>query len=168
MSVTRIGNAIDIENSAAPAVSGATHARVYFDSTKLQLMLSQNAGAFQYMLADASYWGFNAPGNNAFGTPFQAVNAAAEINGQWAAPKDGTLASLSIQALNANFSASGNATLRVNGVGSTLVAAYANTGVIFVDDTHLVQVVRGDLISIQVSAALTNNPIFASVLLLPR
>jgi hypothetical protein len=159
---------VDIEASAAPAVSGASVARIYFDSTTLQLMLSQNAAPFQYMLADGAYWGFNAPGNNAFGTPFQAVNAAAEINGQWAVPKDGTLAGLAIRALNANFSAAGNCTLNVGGVPSTLVAAYAGTGNLFADDTHLVQVVRGDLISIQVSAALTNNPIFASVLLLPR
>jgi hypothetical protein len=159
----------EIEGSASPpAVSEVSQARFYFDQTVMQLKLSQNAGPYQYMLADAAYWGFNAPGNNTFGTPFQAANAASELVGQWPAPKDGTLAGLTIRALNANFSAGGNCTLNVNGVASTLVAAYTNAGTTFADDTHLVQVVRGDLISIIVSAAVTNNPIFASVLLLPR
>lgn len=166
---TRAGIQVDIEGTAvAPAVSIATNARLYYDQNLNQLMYSQNGGPYQYMLSDSSYWGFNAPGNNAFGTPFQAVNAAAEINGQWAVPEDGVLAGLAIRALNGNFSAAGNATLNVGGVPSALVAAYANTGNLFADDTHLVTVVRGDLISIQVSAALTNNPIFASVLLLRK
>lgn|SRR5574341_33152 len=166
---TRVGIATDVEGTAvAPAVSTAANARCYYDQNTNQLMYSQNAGPYQYMLSDACYWGFNAPGNNTFGTPFQAVNAAAEINGQWAAPEDGVLAGLAIRALNANFSAAGNCTLNVNGIPSALVAAYAATGNLFADDTHLVTVVRGDLISIQVSAALTNNPIFASVLLLRK
>jgi hypothetical protein len=168
MAGVSLGNFFDLDGSAAPGLSAANSSRVYFDTTKLQLMMSANAGAYQYLLADALDWGSAAPGStNTFMTPYSAAVAASEVVGQFPAPKTGHLAGLYVKALNANFSAGGNATLRVAGADTALVATYTTGVSIAADDTDIVAVNRGDLISIRLSVALTNTPIWAGVLLLP-
>ncbi len=168
MSGTSLSNLFDIDGSAAPPVSLVNSSRVYFDSTKLQLMLSANAGAYQYMLADSLDWGSAAPGSgNSFMTPYSAAVAASELVGQFPAPKTGHLAGLYIRAMNANFSAGGNATLRVAGADTALVATFTTGVNIAADDTNIIAVTRGDLISIRISVALTNTPIWGGVLILP-
>lgn len=168
MAGTSLSNLFDLDGAAAPPVSAAGSSRVYFDSTKLQLMLSANAGAYQYMLADALDWGSSAPGGtNTFMTPYSAAVAGSELIGQFPAPKTGHLAGLYIRAMNANFSAGGNCTLRVAAADTALVATFTNAVNIAADDTDIVAVNRGDLISLRISVALTNTPIWAGVLLLP-
>jgi hypothetical protein len=167
MSGSGLGNLFDIDQGAAPPVSAASAARIYFDSTKLQLMISAVGNAYQFMLADGVYWGTSTPTANSFLTPYQAAAAASELVGQFAMPRAGHLAGLFVRALNANFSASGNVTLRNNAVDTALIATFTNAVSSASDDTDLVTVARGDLVSIRCSVLLTNTPIFASVLLLP-
>jgi hypothetical protein len=167
MSGVSLNTLWDLDGTAAPAVSATGGSRVYFDSTELQLMLSGNAGPFQYMLADAIDWGTAAPGANSFLTPYSAAIAATELVGQFPSPKSGHLAGLFIRALNANFSAGGNITLRINAADTLLVATFTTAENSAADDTDIVAVSRGDLISVRCSVALTNTPIWCSVLLLP-
>jgi hypothetical protein len=79
---------------------------------------------------------------------------------KYPAPFTGNLSNTTVYSTSGNFSGNCTYTLRVNGVNSTITINVTNAASNFSDNTHTVAVTRGDLLSVQESAVITNSAIW--------